>query len=55
LGSTGTEESLPISVACADFGHTYVYGPLSRFSRGICRKASWGSYAKLRVMDGKVD
>jgi len=27
LGSTGTEESLPISVACADFGHTYVYGP----------------------------
>jgi len=27
LGSTGTEGSLPISVACADFGHTYVYGP----------------------------
>jgi len=26
LGSTGTEESLPISVACADFGHTYMYG-----------------------------
>jgi len=25
-GSTGTEGSLPISVACADFGHTYVYG-----------------------------
>jgi len=27
LGSSGTEGSLPISVACADFGHTYVYGP----------------------------
>jgi len=27
LGSTGTEGSLPISVACADFGLTYVYGP----------------------------
>jgi len=27
LGSTGTGASLPISVACADFGHTYVYGP----------------------------
>ena len=27
LGSTGTEGSLPIRVACADFGHTYVYGP----------------------------
>jgi len=27
LGSTGTGESLPISFACADFGHTYVYGP----------------------------
>jgi len=27
LGSTGTEGSFPISVACADFGHTYVYGP----------------------------
>jgi len=27
LGSTGTEGSLPISVACAVFGHTYVYGP----------------------------
>ena len=27
LGSTGTQGSLPISVACADFGHTYVYGP----------------------------
>jgi len=27
LGSTGTEESLPISVACADFGHTYECGP----------------------------
>jgi len=27
LASTGTEGSLTISVACADFGHTYVYGP----------------------------
>jgi len=27
LGSTGTKGSLPISVACADFGHTHVYGP----------------------------
>jgi len=54
LGSNGTEGSLPISIACADFGHTYVYGPLIRFSRGRCRKASWGSYAKLRVMDGRV-
>jgi len=27
LGSTGTGGSLPISVACADFGHAYVYGP----------------------------
>ena len=27
LGNTGTERSLPMSVACADFGHTYVYGP----------------------------
>ena len=27
LGSTGTEGSLPISVAGADFGHEYVYGP----------------------------
>jgi len=27
LKSTGTEGSLPISVACADFGHTYVYEP----------------------------
>jgi len=55
LGSSGTEGSLPISVACADFGHTYVYGPQTRFSRGKCRKASWGSYAKLCVMDGRVD
>jgi len=55
LGSTGMEGSLPISVDCADFGHTYVYGPYSRFSRGKCRKASWGSYAKLRVMEGGVD
>jgi len=55
LGSTGTEGWLPISVACVVFGHTYVYGRYSRFSRGKCRKAKWGSYAKLRVMDGKVD
>jgi len=27
LGSTGTEGSLPISVVCADFGHTYLYAP----------------------------
>jgi len=27
LRNTGIEGSLPISVACADFGHTYVYGP----------------------------
>jgi len=27
LGSTGTEGSLRISVACGDFGHTYLYGP----------------------------
>jgi len=27
LGSTGTEGSLPISVAGADFGHIYVCGP----------------------------
>jgi len=27
LGSTGAGGSLPISVACADFGHTYGYGP----------------------------
>jgi len=27
LGSVGTEGSLPSSVACADFGHAYVYGP----------------------------
>jgi len=27
LGSTGTVGSLPIKVVCADFGHTYVYGP----------------------------
>jgi len=27
LGSAGTEGSDSISVACADFGHTYVYGP----------------------------
>ena len=27
LGSPGTGGSLPIRVACADFGHTYVYGP----------------------------
>jgi len=55
LKSTGTEGSLPISVACAVFGHTYVYGPYSRLSRGKCRKARWWSYAKLRVMDSKVD
>jgi len=55
LGSTGTVESLPISVSCADFGYTYVYGPSTRFSRGNCRKASCVSYAKLRVMDGRVD
>jgi len=55
LRSTGTGGSLPMSVACADFGHTYVYGLLTRFSREKCRKASWGSYAKLRVMDGRVD
>ena len=55
VGSTGTEGSLPISVACAGFGHTYVYGPYSRFSRGKCRKARWGPYAKLRGMDGKDD
>jgi len=55
LGTTDIEGSLPISVACANFGHTYVYGPYSRSSRGKCRKASWGSYAKLRVMKGRVD
>jgi len=55
LGSIGTEGSVPISIACADFGHTHVYGAYSRLSRGKCRKASWGSYAKLRVMEGKVD
>jgi len=55
LGSTGTEGSLPISVACADFGHTCVYGPKTPFSQEKCRKASWGSYAKLRVVDGRVD
>ena len=54
LGTTGIEGSLPISVACADFGHTHVYGPYSRFSRGKCRKASWELYAKLRVMEGRV-
>jgi len=37
------------------FGHTNVYGPYSRFSRGNCCKVRWGSYAQLRVMDGKVD
>jgi len=55
LGSTGTAGSLPISVDCADFGHTYVYGPYSWLSRGKCRKESWGSYAKLRVMEGRLN
>ena len=55
LGSTGIEGSLPISVDCADFGHTYVCGAYSWLSRAKCRKASWGSYAKLRVMEGRVD
>jgi len=55
FGSTGTEGSLPISVDCADFGHTYVYGPYSWLSRRKCREAIWGSYAKLRVIEGRVD
>jgi len=55
LGSTGIEGSVPTSVACADFGHTYVYGPYSRFSRGKWRKASWGSYPNLCVIEGRVD
>jgi len=55
LESTGTEGSLPISVACADLGHTYVYEPCSRLSRGKCLNASWESCAKLRVMEGRVD
>jgi len=55
LGSTGIDGALPISVDCAEFGHTYVYGPCSWLSRGKCRKESWGSYAKLRVIEGKGD
>jgi len=55
FGSTRTGRSLPIGVARAVFGHTNVYGPYSRFSKGNCRRARWGSYAQLRVMDGKVD
>jgi len=27
LGSTGIEGSIPISVACTNFGHIYMYGP----------------------------
>jgi len=55
LRSTGTVGWLPISVACADFGLTYVYEPYALFSRGKCRRASWGSYVKLRVMEGTAD
>ena len=32
-----------------------MYGPYSWLSRGKSRKAIWGSYAKLRVMEGRVD
>jgi len=40
---------------CGFRTHIYAYGPYTRFSPGKCRKASWGSYAKLRVMDDRVD
>jgi len=55
LGSTGSEGSGPIRVACADYGHAYVYGPYSWLRREKCRKASWESYAKSRILEGRVD
>jgi len=55
VGEHWYRRSAPTRVFLADFGRKKVYGPYSRFSWGKCREASWGSYAKLRVIYGKVD